>query len=132
MPAQRRHRHIQATGNPMTRLPRILGWFLLLALAGCAHAPEARNPPLVILVSIDGCRADYFDRGLTPNIAALATNGVRAQSMRPAFPSVTFPNHYTLVTGLYPDHHGIVNNAMEDPAIPELKFTLSNARDERW
>src|SRR5271170_2951196 len=99
----------------MLRLTRILAGLILLVLAGCVHAPSAQNPPLVILVSIDGFRADYLDRGLTPNIAALAAAGVRAQSTRPAFPSITFPNHITLVTGLYPDHHGIVNNQMEDP-----------------
>ncbi|MDB5394539.1 MAG: phosphodiesterase [Rhodospirillales bacterium] len=122
----------------MIRLPSILVCLGLSALAGCAHGPSgtmvptAQNPPMLILVSIDGFRADYLDRGLTPNIASLAANGVRAQAMRPAFPSITFPNHYTLVTGLYPDHHGIVNNTMEDPAIPGLKFSTDNARDERW
>jgi len=114
------------------RLPRMLAGLMLLALAGCTHAPTAAQQPLVILVSIDGFRADYLDRGLTPNIAALAAQGVRAQAMRPAFPSVTFPNHYTLVTGLYPDHHGLVNNTMEDPAIPGPAFTVANSHDERW
>jgi len=113
-------------------LPRMLAGLMLLALAGCTHTPETAKQPLVILVSIDGFRADYLDRGLTPNIAALAAQGVRAEAMRPAFPSVTFPNHYTLVTGLYPDHHGVVNNTMEDPAIPGPAFTVANSRDERW
>jgi len=117
----------------MHRLTRIFAGLILVVLAGCAHPPlTAQNPPLVILVSIDGFRADYLDRGLTPNIAGLAAGGVRAQSMRPAFPSITFPNHITLVTGLYPDHHGIVNNQMEDPAMPGMVFTMGNARDERW
>jgi predicted AlkP superfamily pyrophosphatase or phosphodiesterase len=116
----------------MPTLTRILAGLILVVLAGCAHPPAAQNPPLVILVSIDGFRADYLDRGLTPNIAALAAGGVRAQSMRPAFPSITFPNHTTLVTGLYPDHHGIVNNQMEDPAMPGMIFTMGNARDPRW
>ena len=118
----------------MTNVTRIMGWLMLFALVGCAHTPPpvAQTKPLVILVSIDGFRADYFGRGLTPNIAALAAGGVRAQSMRPAFPSVTLPNHTTLVTGLYPDHHGIVNNQMEDPAIPGVLFSLSNAHDVRW
>jgi ectonucleotide pyrophosphatase/phosphodiesterase family protein 5 len=107
---------------------------MLFALVGYAYAPPpvAQIKPLVILVSIDGFRADYFDRGLTPNIAALAAGGVHAQSMRPAFPSITFPNHVTLVTGLYPDHHGIVNNTMEDPAMPGQIFSIGAARDERW
>ena len=117
----------------MHRLTRIFAGLILVVLAGCAHPPlTAQNPPLVILVSIDGFRADYLDRGLTPNIAGLAAGGVRAQSMRPAFPSITFPNHITLVTGLFPDHHGIVNNQMEDPAMPGMVFTMGNARDERW
>ena len=61
------------------RLPRILAGLMLLALAGCTHAPTEAKRPLVILVSIDGFRADYLGRGLTPNIAALAAQGVRAQ-----------------------------------------------------
>jgi len=114
------------------RLPVMLAGLIVLALTSCAQAPGAGKQPTVILVSIDGFRADYLDRGLTPNIAALAAEGVRAQSMRPSFPSVTFPNHYTLVTGLYPDHHGVVNNTMEDPAMPGKVFTAADARDERW
>jgi predicted AlkP superfamily pyrophosphatase or phosphodiesterase len=94
--------------------------FALLAMAaGCTGpAPRSEAPPRdpVILISIDGFRADYLDRGLTPTLAALAADGVRADALRPSFPTLTFPNHYTLVTGLYPDHHGIVNNRMVDPA----------------
>ncbi|MFI4969562.1 MAG: ectonucleotide pyrophosphatase/phosphodiesterase [Lysobacterales bacterium] len=80
-----------------------------------ARDPGAARHPL-ILISIDGFRADYLDRGATPTLVALAAGGVRASAMKPAFPTLTFPNHYTLVTGLYPDHHGIVNNRMLDPA----------------
>ncbi len=104
------------------------------AVAPAAVATPARRPP-VILVSIDGMRADYLDRGVTPNLAALAASGVRATAMRPSFPSLTFPNHYALVTGLRPDRNGIVNNTMEDPAIPGVRFTLSNRDaviDRRW
>ena len=101
-------------------------WGVLLVFAGilvvtaCAPLPRAspwargRHP--LILVSIDGFRADYLDRGLTPALASIADDGVRAEAMKPAFPTLTFPNHYTLVTGLTPDHHGIVNNRMLDPA----------------
>jgi len=94
----------------------------------------ARPPkPLLILVSFDGWRWDYFDRTKTPNLHALAARGVRSEGLIPSFPSKTFPNHYTIVTGLYPEHHGIVSNNMWDDAIGE-KFTMSGAtaKDPRW
>jgi predicted AlkP superfamily pyrophosphatase or phosphodiesterase len=78
---------------------------------------DPREPHALILVSIDGFRADYLDRGRTPTLAALAADGVRAEALKPSFPTLTFPNHYTLVTGLYPDHHGIINNRMADSAL---------------
>ncbi|MDE2427149.1 MAG: alkaline phosphatase family protein [Burkholderiales bacterium] len=89
----------------------------------------------VILVSIDGFRPDYLQRGVSPNLNVLASQGVRAIAMHPSYPSITFPNHYTLVTGLRPDHHGIVGNTMEDRAIPNVVFKLSNhdaVTDRRW
>ena len=118
---------------------RLVVALLMLMLAGCVGPPVQRirlaaRPPL-ILISVDGLRADYLDRGVTPHIAALAAGGVRAVAMRPSFPSLTFPNHYTLVTGKRPDRHGIVNNIMEDPSIPGVTFTLSNravVADRRW
>jgi len=115
------------------------------SLSGCAGAPvqsgavptaavsnAAAERPLVILISIDGFRYDYLQRGLTPVLSGLAGNGASG-SMRPSFPSVTFPNHYTLVTGLHPDHHGIVGNNMVDAELG--RFSLGNAAavtDRRW
>ena len=102
------------------RLRVLLVFIWIVCVAGCTPVPArtsaatARHP--LILVSIDGFRADYLDRHETPTLAALAADGVRAEAMKPAFPTLTFPNHYTLVTGLYPDHHGIVNNRMVDRA----------------
>jgi predicted AlkP superfamily pyrophosphatase or phosphodiesterase len=107
-----------------------LAGLILVAVAGAALAA----PPL-ILVSLDGFRADYLQRGLSPTLSALAADGVRSTGMRPSFPSLTFPNHYTLVTGLRPDRHGVVNNTMEDPTIPGATFSLANravTSDERW
>jgi predicted AlkP superfamily pyrophosphatase or phosphodiesterase len=115
---------------------------LLVALsAGCAtpsHTgslvnPQDTKPAPLLLISIDAYRADYITRGLSPTLAMLAKDGVHADSMQPAFPSLTFPNHYTLVTGLYPDHQGIVNNTMVDPQLG--KFSLGNRKavsDGRW
>ena len=104
--------------------------------ARAVPAAPLASAPLVILVSIDGFRADYLQRGRTPALADLAAHGVRSTGMRPAFPSITFPNHYTLVTGLYPDHHGVVANTMLDPAItPDSRFAPSDftaVSDARW
>ena len=88
---------------------------MLLVLAGCAQLPakpefEGRgDAALVVLVSIDGFRADYLDLGVTPNLSRLAKRGAHG-AIRPSFPTKTFPNHYSLVTGLRPDHHGIIDN----------------------
>ncbi|MEP7043969.1 MAG: ectonucleotide pyrophosphatase/phosphodiesterase [Dokdonella sp.] len=101
---------------------RILLVASALVLAACSPAPPrhtaAKSAAVdpVILISIDGFRANYLERHLTPALQALAADGVRAVAMKPAFPTLTFPNHYTLVTGLYPDHHGIVNNRMTESA----------------
>lgn len=88
-------------------------------------AKPAPVPAPLLLISIDGYRTDYIERGLSPTLASLAKQGVRAtDGMQPSFPSLTFPNHYTIVTGLRPDHHGIVNNTMTDPVLG--KFSLGN------
>ncbi|RDW74589.1 alkaline phosphatase family protein [Aspergillus mulundensis] len=75
--------------------------------------------PTTILISLDGFRADFLDRGLTPTLNGFIAEGVSPQYMRPSFPSVTFPNHFTLVTGLYPESHGIVGNTFWDPELQE-------------
>ena len=99
---------------------RLFVALIVLAVAACAPQTTRRTQsspaysPL-ILISIDGYRADYIQRGLSPNLSMLASTGVRATAMRSAFPTLTFPNHYTLVTGLYPDHHGIINNRFYNP-----------------
>ena len=107
---------------------RALALAVAFLLSACASLPPgAASRPPVILISIDGFRADYLDRGVTPVIAGLAAGGARAEGMRPSHPSLTFPNHYTLVTGLRPDRHGIVDNTMTDPARPGVTFSLGNA-----
>ncbi len=110
---------------------RLIAAALLWLIALPALAAER---PLTVLISIDGFRPDYLDRGVSPTLSALADQGVRGD-MRPSFPSKTFPNHYTLVTGLRPDRHGIVENNMQDPAIPGVTFRMANAEavtDSRW
>lgn len=98
-----------------------------LVLAGCqgARPAPASDPPIVVLVAFDGWRWDYLDRVEAPTLRRLAQRGVRSEGLIPVFPALTFPNHYTLVTGLRPARHGIVSNTMLDPAIPG-RFSLSN------
>jgi predicted AlkP superfamily pyrophosphatase or phosphodiesterase len=71
----------------------------------------------VIMLSMDGFRWDYTDRVHTPNLDYIAANGVKSEYMIPGFPSNTFPNHYTIATGLYPDNHGIVMNNFYCPEL---------------
>lgn len=121
----------------MTVLHRLLAPLLLLSLAACATTPaptpDAAPFHSLLLVSLDGVHPDYLGRGDTPHIDRLAREGVRAEWMNPSYPSLTFPNHYTLVTGLRPDHHGVVHNTMWDDALG--RFWLSNrdaVGDGRW
>ena len=89
---------------------------------------------MTILVSIDGLRPGDLGRGDTPVLDALANEGASG-AMRPSFPANTFPNHYTLVTGLRPDRHGVIDNTMEDPARPGVRFTIGDpkqTRDRFW
>ncbi|GAA5873558.1 hypothetical protein JCM8547_005618 [Rhodosporidiobolus lusitaniae] len=72
--------------------------------------------PTVILISLDGVRADYLERGLTPHLLNISRRGLRADYLQPAFPSLTFPNHWSILTGLHPSSHGIVANDFWDPS----------------
>ncbi|KAN0084724.1 Alkaline-phosphatase-like, core domain containing protein [Elaphomyces granulatus] len=81
-------------------------------------------PPTTILISLDGFRADFLNRGLTPTLNSFIAQGVSPAYLLPSFPSVTFPNHFTLVTGLYPESHGIVGNSFWDPSFNE-EFVVS-------
>ncbi|KAF2754088.1 Phosphodiest-domain-containing protein [Pseudovirgaria hyperparasitica] len=75
--------------------------------------------PTTILISLDGFRADFLDRGLTPTLNKFVHDGISPRYMYPSFPSLTFPNHYTMVTGLHPESHGIVGNTFWDPYLME-------------
>jgi alkaline phosphatase D len=82
-----------------------------------ANSAAAQSQHYVVLVSLDGFRWDYARRDNARNLLALGQQGAWApQGMLPSYPSLTFPNHYTLVTGLYPEHHGLVANNFYDPA----------------
>ncbi|KAL8768567.1 MAG: hypothetical protein Q9209_005252 [Squamulea sp. 1 TL-2023] len=84
--------------------------------------------PTTILISLDGFRADFLQRGLTPTLNSFIAEGISPKWMLPSFPSVTFPNHYTLVTGLHPESHGVVGNTFWDPEWNEDFYYTDPAR----
>ena len=124
------------------RSPRRSRWLtflpLLLAVAACqAPAPPAvpqRDAPVVVLVSIDGFRWDFDRLADTPALDRMARTGLRARALQPAFPTLTFPNHYSIATGLLPHHHGIVANSFPDEERSRwYRMTDREAvQDGRW
>jgi ectonucleotide pyrophosphatase/phosphodiesterase family member 5 len=105
--------------------------FLTIIVSACSTSTSppmntSKDPkPLTLLISIDGFKPEYLQPESAPKLYQLAQQGASSKGMLSVFPSYTFPNHYSIVTGLYPDHHGIVNNSMRDPHIPE-PFRLSS------
>jgi predicted AlkP superfamily pyrophosphatase or phosphodiesterase len=102
--------------------------FLLISVSFSQQAPPASSPqkitdlrPTVLFISIDAFRADYLNSTPAPNLQKLAASGVSG-AMIPVFPTLTFPNHYSIVTGLYPAHNGIVSNVFRDPKYPDVTF----------
>ncbi|KAF2750965.1 Phosphodiest-domain-containing protein [Sporormia fimetaria CBS 119925] len=112
-------------------LTAILVFFLVLAITAYRLSQDTTRQafptmvsngtslfaPTTILISLDGFRADFLYRGLTPTLNSFIQEGISPKYMLPSFPSVTFPNHYTMVTGLYPESHGIVSNTFWDPKL---------------
>ena len=95
---------------------------------------DQQKKPYVILISSDGFRYDYAKKYDAGHLLKLSKKGVRAASMIPSYPSLTFPNHYTIVTGLYPSHHGLVNNSFYD-AAKDKRYSMSDnnaVRDGSW
>jgi alkaline phosphatase D len=90
--------------------------FVVLAFSACRQQPKTTEP-YVVMLSMDGFRWDYTDKFPTPNFDKIEALGVKAKSLQPCFPSKTFPNHYAMATGLYPDHNGIVMNSFYAPDL---------------
>ncbi len=104
-----------------------------LALA-CSRPENLDGQPTVILISLDGFRWDYQEKTDTPNFDFLTESGVRTKSLIPVFPTNTFPGHYSIVTGLYPENHGIIDNSMYDQKM-DARFSLGDSaaiQDGRW
>lgn len=108
---------------------RIVLFILTLSLSLYAQAQT-----YVIMISFDGFRWDYANRGITPNLDEMKNNGVHALSLKPAFPTKTFPNHYSIISGMYPENHGIIFNSFINPFTKEgyrLGDTTS-VREGKW
>ena len=112
----------------MRRIPRQLAALLLVLLLGPALAAAGGpSQPAVVLISLDGTSPEVGRRGL-PSLAEIARRGAWARRLVPVFPTNTFPNHVTLVTGVHPDRHGIVDNAFLDPE----RGTYDKDADPTW
>ncbi len=98
------------------------------------NSTEQQEKPYVILISIDGFRWDLADKFQARNLIKLRESGVQAAYLKPSFPSLTFPNHYSIVTGLYPSHHGIVDNIFYDKnrKVTYKKSDKAIALDSTW
>ncbi|MDB6168127.1 MAG: Nucleotide diphosphatase [Verrucomicrobia bacterium] len=115
---------------------RLMLLLVLGFVSGCVTAPETSVTPPLLLISLDGFRWDYFAKypAETVNLRHLLAEGSSARELIPVFPSNTFPNHYTIVTGLYPAHHGVINNEMFDPGTQRFfRYNRANSvRESEW
>jgi predicted AlkP superfamily pyrophosphatase or phosphodiesterase len=109
---------------------------LLLGLSSSAPAARAQAAPsreIVLLIGLDGFHPSYLDRPESRHLRELGREGVRARWLTPVFPTLTFPNFYSIATGLYPEHHGIVSNTMTDSALGNFSLRdRASVEDPRW
>ncbi len=106
----------------------VLFLFTAFVVNACNSNPYVKKIPreqYVVMLSLDGCRWDYPQMANMPNLESIARDGVKLESLQPSFPSKTFPNHYSIVTGLYPDHHGIIHNSFYDPEM-DAYYTIDD------
>jgi len=107
---------------------------VMAAGSGGVNAPEHRDKPYLILISLDGFRWDYQDLYETPALDHIAANGVRAERMIPVFPTLTFPNHYSIATGLYPANHRLIGNTFPNEDQSDW-YTIAKreaVQDGKW
>ena len=113
---------------------------ILTILRGCSSQNVSEKEvlpqkfePTLILVSFDGCRYDYPSLVRTPGLDKMESEGIKADGLITSFPSKTFPNHLSIVTGLYPEHHGIIANRIYDDVADEYYTLSGNAvRESKW
>jgi predicted AlkP superfamily pyrophosphatase or phosphodiesterase len=106
----------------LMKFPLVL--FLFFAIFSNSTFSQEREQ-YVILISLDGFRHDYVQRFKPENLTKFIQNGTSAESMKPSFPSKTFPNHYTIATGMRPENHGLVDNSFYEPE-KDIVYTMGN------
>ena len=111
---------------------RIIIFAIIFSFSGLAQKPVTDLKPTVILISLDGFRYDYLDKFKPDMLNQLARKGVRAKWMIPSFPTKTFPNHYSIATGLYPENHGIIENNIYDFGAIFKIDKRSEVQNPRW
>jgi predicted AlkP superfamily pyrophosphatase or phosphodiesterase len=113
---------------------RVLPDTIQHVITGRTNRSDQLKKPYIILISADGFRYDLADKYRAENLIRLRSSGVWSDYMQPVFPSLTFPNHYSIATGDYPSHNGIVDNNFYDPA-KDLVYRMSNKKgveDSSW
>lgn len=107
--------------------------FLIISLINSLTVPTkiSSSPPLLLLISFDGFRWDYPDIYKLPNFNLILKRGVRVKHIDNSFATVTFPSHFTMITGLYEETHGIVANEIYDPILKEVA-TMGTMNDPKW
>ena len=109
----------------------------ILSSLGPAYAGSdfgAEDDNYVVMLSLDGFRHDYLDKYDAPNLERLVATGINSKGLVPGFPSSTFPNHYSIVTGLYPGNHGLIGNSFYHRERGQ-KYAMKNAKavtDGSW
>jgi predicted AlkP superfamily pyrophosphatase or phosphodiesterase len=101
-------------------------------LTGPPNAASQRNKPYVLLIGLDGYRPDYVDKYKGVTLKGFGERGAKAEALVPSFPSTTFPNFYTMVTGMRPQSHGLVSMQFYDRQTRESFSYTRNAADGKW
>lgn len=114
----------------LSNIRSLILYLILWIFIGCGGQASST----VLLISLDGFRWDYFEKTDTPNLDRLAQTGVKARGLIPVFPTKTFPNHYSIITGLYPENNGVVGNTMFDPIMDDTfsVYERESVSDGRW
>lgn len=113
-------------------IPSIIPLLILCIIKNASAAMKFKTKSTVVLISFDGFRYDYVERDNLVNLRKFADDGVKAASLKGTFVTKTFPNHYSMVTGLYEESHGIISNYMYDPVYKEYFTPLTKAWDSKW